>query len=257
MNYRNAVSITMALLLIFGICSMTVGQDNATSGFPIKLMPNIFHQQANALGKRLKTAGQEQTIYVGQLFDKDGKSSPARVVHQLPGLVRLEGFKGQRGAISFDGKKSHGITSRQSDESILEIFTSDFPEGMFASVQNGAAVRLLGRGFGPDPNAVSSYTGPRYDIYEVTAPVPCREDQLTRLKRYYFDTNTGLMQSVRYNESSGSSLVKRETRFSVWGNIDGSAYPARIDHYANGQLVFTFISEAITDQAATNQTIFQ
>jgi hypothetical protein len=258
MTYRNVVSVMIVALLIFGICSTTAGQNNDPniSGLPMGWIPSIFGQQAASLGKRLRTTGKEKTVYRGQLFDKDGKSTPARVVHQLPGLIRLEGFKGQGGPISFDGKNSRGITSRRSDEGLLEIFTTDFPEGLFDSAQKGAAVRLLGRGFGPDPGLEPSYTGPRYDIYEVTGSVRCREDQLMRLKRYYFDTSTGLLQSTRYYDRSVSPPVKMETRFSVWGNIDGSAYPARIDRYEGGQLVFTFIAEDIAGGASSDLAIF-
>jgi hypothetical protein len=258
MTYRNAASVAMLVLLVFGICSTISGQTTAkNSGAPIGPISNIVDQQIHALGKRIKTSGKEKTVYTGLLFDKDGKSTPARVIHQLPDLIRLEGFKGQGGPISFNGKKRYGISSRKKDESLLEIFTSDFPEGMLDALQNGAAVRLLGRGFGPAPSVTPGYTGPRYDIYEVAATVNCREDQLMRLKRYYFDTNSGLLQSTRYTDGSGSSAVKMETRYSVWGTIDGSAYPARIEHYENGQLIFTFIAESIAGEASADSSIFQ
>jgi hypothetical protein len=257
MTYRNAVSITTIVLLILGVCGMAAGQNSSDeSGTPIGVISNIFSHQAKALGKRMSIAGKERTVYAGQLFDKGGKSTPVRVIHQLHGLIRLEGFKENGGVISFDGEKSHGITSRKSDESLLEVFAADFPEGMFDSVQNGGAIRFLGRGFGPDPNTVPNYGGPRYDIYEVSSSVRCRQDQLTRLKRYFFDTNTGLLQRTQYYDRSGSSTVKVETRFSVWGSLDGSAYPARIDHYEDGQLVFTFISESIMGEASADNAIF-
>jgi hypothetical protein len=257
MTYRNAVSIAMVVLLFFGIAGTTSGQNgDKNPGSPMGQISNIFGQQVHALGKRVQINGKEKTIYTGQLYDKEGRSTPARVIHQLPGLIRLEGFKGQGSPISFDGKKSHGVSSSKSDEIFLEIFSSDFPEGLLDSVQKGAAIRLLGRGFGPSPSATQAYTGPRYDIYEVSAPVQCRQDQLTRLKRYLFDTNTGLLQRTQYYDRSGSSTVKMETRFSVWGNIDGSAYPARIDHYEDGQLIFTFISESITGETSADNAIF-
>jgi hypothetical protein len=257
MTYRNAVSVTTIVLLIFGMYTMASGQIiSKESGMPMGVISNIFSQQAKALGKRMSVTGKERTIYTGQLFDKGGKSTPARIIHQLHGLIRLEGFKENGGVISFDGKKSHGVTSRKSDESLLEVFAVDFPEGMFDSAQNGGAIRFLGRGFGPDPNTVPKYAGPRYDIYEVSSSVRCRQDQLMRLKRYLFDTNTGLLQRTQYYDHSGPSTVKVETRFSVWGDIEGSAYPARIDHYEDGQLIFTFISESITGEASADNAIF-
>lgn len=258
---RRHLSVFLAAVLIAAGISVTAnGQSKETksvSSSGIRGVPGIFHQQAKALGLRLNTPGKEMTVYSGQVFDRDGKSSPARVVHQMPGLVRLEGFKEGGAALSFDGRQGKGITNRKSDESLIETFLADFPEGLFASVQNGAAVRLIGRGFGPDPRLQPDYKGVRYDIYDVVDTVRCREDQLTRSKMYYFDSRTGLLQSVRYYDRSISPPVRIETRFSEWGTIDGSAYPALIEHFEGGKLVFTFIAEQIEGGAAIDETNFE
>jgi hypothetical protein len=259
MKCHKPILIPVCLSLILGLCSAANSQDRSAQikGRPLSPVPGMFYGPLNSLGRRLLMSGKERTVYRGQLLDGAGNASPARVIHQLPGLVRLEGFRAQAAVLSFDGQNEHGITSRKSDEALLEIFTMDLAEGMLSSVQNGAAVRLLGRGFGPDPSWQPAYTGPRYDIYEVTGPIQCRQDQLTRMKLYYFDSSTGLLQSTRYYDRSVSPPFKIETRFSLWGNIDGSAYPARIDHYEGGQLVFTFIAEDIAGGASVDQADFQ
>jgi hypothetical protein len=171
-------------------------------------------------------------------------------------LIRLEGFKNKGAVLSFDGHRGNGITSRKEDEALMEVFVMDYSEGMLASVQQGEAVRLIGRGFGPDPRLVPDYKGPRYDIYEVTGPVRCRQDQLVRSKLYYFDSATGLLQSTRYYDRSVKPPVKIETRFSNWGDIEGSAYPARVDHYEGGKLVFSFIAESIEGGASIDKANF-
>ncbi len=169
----------------------------------------------------------------------------------------MEGFKPQGAIVSFDGQRANGITLRKNDEALIESFIMDLPEGLFVSVQQGAAVRLIGRGFGPDPQVAPDYTGPRYDIYEVTGTVRGRQDELIRSKLYYFDSRTGLLQSTRYYDRSISPPVKIETRFSVWGDINGSVYPARIDHYEGGQLIFTFLAESIDGGPSIDQANFR
>jgi hypothetical protein len=247
MRFQRIIFIAAVMLLICGLCNAISSEDKAPqiANNPIGHVPGMFLHQLTALGKRLKVSGNEKTVYSGQLFDKAGNSSHARIVHQLPGLIKLEGFKGQGSVLSFDGQRARGITSRKSDEALLEIFSIDYPEGMFISLQQGAALRVIGRGFGPDPRIEPDYKGPRYDIFEVTNSVASRQDQSVRSKLYYFDSQTGLLQSTRYYDRSVSPPVKMETRFSGWGTIDGSAYPAKIEHYEGGKLVFTFIAESI------------
>jgi hypothetical protein len=138
----------------------------------------------------------------------------------------------------------------------MEVFVMDSAEGMFESMKSGAAVRFLGRGFGPDPRIDPDYSGPRYDIYEVAAPVRCRQDKLVRTKMYYFDTATRLLQSTRYFDSSVSPAIRIETRYSEWGEKDGSRYPARIAYYVGEKLQFEFIAESISGEESVDKAQF-
>src|SRR5258705_4131130 len=85
----------------------------------------VAHQEA-ALGGRVKSEGKEQTIYVGEIEDAQGKRSPVQVRHQLPTLVRLEGFSRDR-VLSFDGERTTGVVTKD-DETAIEVFAMDVPE---------------------------------------------------------------------------------------------------------------------------------
>ena len=263
MSVRHTLLILTILLLTAGLCATASGQNGngngngrGNSNSKSNRIPNMFRRHFDALGKRVKPNCKEKTIYSGELFDNRGGSTNARVILQFPGMVKLEGFKDNGASLSFDGERSHGVTS-QEDEALLETFLIDFPEGMLASIQSGAAVRIMGRGFGPDPKLIPDYSGPRYDIYEVTGEIYCRQDQTKRTKRYYFDSKTGLLQSTRYVNRAVNPPSKIETRFSVWGNNDGSAYPARIDHYEAGQLKYTFIATEIRGEEPGDSASFE
>jgi hypothetical protein len=117
----------------------------------------------------------------------------------------------------------------------------DTLEGLVYAARTGGAVRLLGRSFGPDSRIDPKYEGPRYDIYEVFAPVRTRQDRQIRMRRYYFDSSTGLLASTRYADASFSPPLKVETRFSNWQEVDGSVYPGRIERYENGNVAFSFV----------------
>jgi len=245
MKFRLRTLMTLSLIwAVFG--NMLPAQIRSTeiSG-PFDYIPNVAQRQLAVLGDRMRVSGKELTIYTGEVVDANGNRSPAQVIHQLPGLVRLAGFKPGQAVVSFDGQRASGVISSD-DELLLETFVMDMPEGMLASIQASAAVRLLGSGFGPDPRNTPKYGGARYDIFDVTSAVRSRSDRVTRSRLYYFDSLTGLLQSTRYYDRSRPTPVKLETRFSEWRNIDGSTYPGRVDRYERGQRVLSFIVNAIT-----------
>lgn len=208
-------------------------------------MPSEVRGQIAALGERARVAGREQSLYSGEFVDAAGNRSAARLVHQAPGLVRLHGFTGAGSVLSFDGANASAALTRNR-EVLLETFILDMPEGMLSSLQQGASVRLLGRRFGPDPRKAPNYAGPRYDIYEVMAHVRTRANPVARIKRYYFDSKTGLLARVRYSDATVSPAVNVETRFSGWTNVAGSAYPGGIERYENGRLVFSFNTATVS-----------
>jgi len=249
MKIRYSISTLLALFMIAVVCNGQ--QADGKSGSEIKSAifsrsaPAMFNKQFNALGKRMKDKGKERTLYEGLHIDASGREMPARVTHQRTGQLRMEGIKGQDSVLSYDGESSYGITSSRQDESLIELFVSDTPEGMFTAIQNGAAVQFLGGGFGPDPEKEPNYTGPRFDIYEVIAPIVGSNDNTMQRKKYYFDSESGLLHSTRYYDRSVSPPIKIETRFSYWGNIEGSEYPAQIERYEDGRRTFFFIANKI------------
>jgi hypothetical protein len=266
MRLQKIYPVLIAFLALCVCRGIMAGQDTADKlpANPTNRIPGLASKHLMALGKRMHSIGKEKTTYAGQLFDKDGNSVSARVVHDLYGLVQLEGFGNKGESISYDGvttrvsvkgnKDKDAVT--QKEEDLLEVFVTDTVEGMMDSLRNDAAVRFLGNGFGPDPRVEPDYKGPRYDIYEVTIPVRCRKDQVVRTKRYYFDNKSGLLLSTRYYDRSGKTPIKLETRYSAWGDIDGSKYPARIEHYVDGKLQFDFIAESIRGDASGDKSAF-
>jgi hypothetical protein len=215
------------------------GQGAIPSNSVFGALPSAVTPLVAALGERAHVSGQERTIFVGQYVDASG-NRPARVTYQIPGLVQLDGFRPGSARVTFDGERSYGVVTRL-DDAFLETFVMDTTEGMLVSARRGAGMRLLGRHFLPNPKNFQRYTGPRYDIFEVIAPVRSRNDQLVRLKRYYFDSRTGLLIRTRYRDLTTTPTVTVETRFTGWRNLDGSAYPERIDRYENGRPIFSFV----------------
>lgn len=198
-----------------------------------------FQPHLVALGDRVRRPGKELTVMNGEFVDAAGNRSSARLTHQVPNLVRLEGFK-QRGVLTFDGQSSHGSAALSAvDEDIIETFAEDLPEGLFDGVQRGSALRVLGRGF----RSKSSSTAAAFDVFELMGSGATRNDRRVRAKRFFFDSRTALLTSTRYQDARGTRI---EVRFSGWGQINGSTYPQKIERYENGRLIFSFAVASVS-----------
>lgn len=204
-----------------------------------KAMPSDLMRPVAALGARMRIAGKEESVFEGQFVDATGQKKALRVIHQISGVVRIES-PADKTSLSFDGDATQGIRDHDS-ESLVDTFVSDSTEGMIYAVRSGASLQLLGRGFVSDSKR-SDPQVPRYDIYDVTSPDRTNKTSGFRTRLYYFDSQTGLLASTRYTDRNGTAV---ETRFSGWGQVDGSMYPSRIDRYENARLVFSFVAGTV------------
>jgi hypothetical protein len=233
----------IAVLVLFPKSAWTqealIRQRDVLASVP-KAMPSDLMGPVAALGARMRIAGKEESVFEGQFVDATGRKKALRVVHQISGVVRIESPV-DKTSLSFDGDVTQGIRDRDG-ESLVDTFVLDSPEGMIYAIRNGASMQLLGRGFVSDSKR-SDPQVPRYDIYEVTSPDRTNKTSGFRRRLYYFDSQTGLLASTRYTDRDGAAV---ETRFSGWGQVDGSMYPSRIERYENGHLSFSFVAGTVT-----------
>jgi hypothetical protein len=258
---RRLKKATLVFATLIGmLCPLLSGQDHRSPaqreslGSATVALPGDLLVQVRAVGDRMARPGKEATLLEGQLLGL-GTPMKVQVLHQLSGMVRIDGLS-KGGPLTFDGNTPRGL-SGPVDQSLLEAFVMDSVEGMIHAARTGAHVRLIGRGFGPDPRINREYEGVRYDIYEVIAPDRSRQDRKLTMKRYYFDSSTGLLLSTRYSDQSYSPPLKVETRFSNWDQGNGSAYPKRIEHFENGNLIFSFVVSTASSQSRQNITKFR
>lgn len=248
----SALMICMLVSLLFakiGLAQDAVTRKRDELASVPKTVPPDMMQQVQVLGSRMRTAGKEESVFEGQLIDSQGQQKAIRVIQKISGVVRIESLE-DKTTLSFDGEVTQGIKDHDG-ESLLDTFVLDSPESMIYSVRSGASMQLLGRGFVADAKR-SDPQAPRYDIYEVAFPDRTNKGSGLRVRRYYFDSQTGLLASTRYTDRTGISV---ETRFSGWGQVDGSAYPSRIEHYENGRLSFAFVAATVAARAKPDSAI--
>jgi len=239
-------ALVLVLLVVVLPSSHARQRTNVEAASPhlLRNLPTALNPHTAALGDRVLVPGKEKTVLTGQFVDETGKSSAVRLTLQLPGLVRLEGLTPDGPPLTFDGE-TRSLRNSHREEAILETFTSDTAEGMLSAIKEGAAVQLIARRVGPGTSKRQDNASPPYDIYEVSAPIRSSATGLERLKRYFFDSETGLLASTQYLDETFSPPMGVETRFSNWRSGDGSAYPERIERLENGHQVFSLIVTTI------------
>jgi hypothetical protein len=230
----------------------TQGKSTRVDYASLQRLPSTFRRHVEVLGKRATEKDREETEFAGVFTDEFGKSDQARVFQLLSGEVVLEGLKDQK-TLVFDGKNSFGETDRR-DRALLETFALDTVEGLLASIAGGAALQVLGFGFGPNSRDNPDYAGPRYDIYDVTVPNRTRADRALSSRRYFFDSASGVLVRTRYLDQSVGRGVEVETRFSDWKSIEGSLYPGRVERFEDGKRLFTFQTTAIRNGPRTHSS---
>ncbi len=214
-------------------------------------LPAPLSPHAAALGDRALFAGKETTVLAGQFVDETGKTATVRLTLQPPELLRLEGLTAGGPPLIFDrGTRNYQRT--RNEEALLETFTEDTAEGMLAAIREGAAIQLVARRVGPDPSKRQAAASPPHDIYEISEPVHSGAADVERLKRYFFDSETGLLDSTQYTDETVSPPIEVETRFANWRLVDGSAYPGRIERLENGRTVFSLTVDSVAASPGGN-----
>ena len=255
MRRQSGQRFTFLVFLIASVSSSpTHGQKRGGYEPPIVLnvLPSALTSHAEALGGRVLVPGKERTTFEGELVNEHGERRRMRVTVQLPSMVRIDGLSPDARAVVFDG--SNATTTTRLEEQLIEIFSSDLAETMLASIRDGAAIHLLGRNIRSE--SADGHEATFYDIYEWAGAVPFRGMQQERLKRYSFDSATGLLALTEYLDESFSPPVKAETRFSNWRSVDGSVYPGVIDHLENGRSVFSWTAREVAALHRENSKTF-
>ena len=207
------------------------------------------------MGDRLQVEGKERLDLVGVLTRAGQSAVAVRILWEFPGKVRLEKRLGDEpdpskdDLLVYDGagnlRKKRG-TASLSDQDLIEMLVHDSVEGFFIGQLEGFATRFLGSRY-HRVDAEGNAVGPDYDIYEVINQVRLLRRPLRQRKLYYFNSDTALLERVRYRLSAerGRGAVKVSVEVSDWGEVYGQLIPGTVVRYENGvEVVKLEIQEA-------------
>jgi hypothetical protein len=197
-----------------------------------------------ALGDRLEKPGRERLTVTGALSRaKESQPEEVAAVFEFPDRLRLTIQEGiQTRVITFDGEQatSAGDPLDAAERDLIETLVYGTAEHFFTTQMQGQATRLLGSRFRIDDGSSVDYSGPYYDVYRVTEQIKTSAEQREQQKLYYFNSETLLLERVRYEINRNGSTVKVEERLGDWTREQGQQVTRRIERFENGEPVFVF-----------------
>ena len=196
------------------------------------------------MGDRLEVMGKERLDLVGVLTRAGQSPVGVRILWEFPGKVRLEKRLGSEPdpnkdeLLVYDGagnlRKKRG-TAASADQDLIEMLVHDSVEGFFIGQLEGFATRFLGSRYHRVDES-GNRVGPDYDIYEVINQVRVPGRPLRQRKLYYFNSDTALLERVRYRLSP--ERVRGEVEVSVevshWGEVFGQLIPGKMVRFEDG-----------------------
>src|SRR5258708_7457743 len=200
-----------------------------------------------AFGDRLEKPGKERLTMTGTLAHARVTQAVILIL-EFPDHLRIEaGNIGPHQITTFNGKAAAKVGGPldQSEQDLIETLVNDTAEHFFAGQMEGRATRCLGRRFRADDGATPNYTGPYYDLYEVSDQINSATDTRIQSKTFYFDSNGLLLQKVRYQILRNGVPVEVETRISDWQPAQGQQIPRRVVRLENDQPVMALTITAL------------
>jgi hypothetical protein len=203
---------------------------------PGGLMPPL-RGALRVMGDRLQRPGKERLTLAGTLT-LDGEATEFALVSEFPGKLRLVLAGGGRGrhVLVFDERDGDRGAAEGRDADLLETLAFDTAEHFFEGQSRGLGTRLLGTRFRDDggPGGGESF----YDIYQVGESVGVGRAPRLRSKLYLVNSDTQLLERVRYEDGGGAEATRVEVAFE-WQQIDGQRVPRRVTRTVDGKTILT------------------
>lgn len=191
-----------------------------------------------ALGNRLEEPGKERLTLGGMLERAGEQPVPFAAISEFPDRLQFTTQSGlQARTITYDGKAAHvvgGVLST-TDQGLIESLVNDTAEHFFAVQLQGTPTRHLGNRFRADDGSTENYAGPFYDIFSMLESVTAESVTRSQPKFYYFNSETHLLESVKYQISRNGQTIDVETAFSSWQRVQDQQVAHRIVRSENGQ----------------------
>ena len=221
-----------------------------------RLWPQLRYA-SEVLGDRLEKPGKERLILIGALrrASKNNENRPTRLILEFPDRLRLEEQDGVTVYNNDDFASSNGVMKKNEQDEV-ESLLFDFVDHFFAAQMQGAATRFLGSRYRLDDGKDSQYAGPFYDLYQVTDRIAVEKKVREQPKLYFFNSDTLLLERVRYQVERDGAPIRVEVLISGWRKVDGQQIPNNITRTEDGAPVLSFSINSAAVGIKQNDGIF-
>lgn len=199
-----------------------------------------------ALGDRLERPGKERVTTTGAISRAGGGDPvPFALELEFSGRLLIE-LRGRR-VVDFDERPGVGARPDLSEEdaALVETLAYDTAERFFSLQARGAATRFIGSRFRLDDGSDASYPGPYYDIYQVNESVRAGAGERSQAKLFYLNSDTLLVERVRYGVVREGRQVNVEVTLGDWRQVAGQQVPGRVVRTEDGEVVLTVTLDSI------------
>jgi hypothetical protein len=248
-----------------------VNQDSTVASPTVVTATNTYVRRAylqprlydilNIYGDRLEKPGKERLILTGTLTRRGRNTDTQfRMVTEIPNRFRLEEQIGSQLRVTgFDGDNGWAIGTAfgRADQEIIETLSFDSFEHFFFGQMQGLATRFLGSRFRLDDGTASDYRGPFYDIYQVSDQVRISNNLRQQPKLFYINSDTLLLERVRYQTIASCSKVNVEIRIAGWQKVNGQQLPGSITRIENDIPILTMKITSAVMSSLTMDNIFK
>jgi hypothetical protein len=203
-----------------------------------------LHSALDAYGDRLEKPGKERMIAVGTLINAnttDNEKVPVRLVSEFPDKLRIEKRRGNKiDTTIFDGKEKVkiGDTLGPQEEEELEALAFDSIDHFMAAHMLGKPLRFLGDRFHLDDGTTVNYTGPYYDIYQITEQqfdANNNNKGAVQQKLYFFNSDTHKLERITYKKGT----VRVAVELAGWQKMNGQVIPTSLTRFEDGRPIIT------------------
>lgn len=264
------LAVASTLLVVFTVRALWIKPSFSTKQIIATVLPSPLYVQRgrmgsklgyalNILGDRLQRPGKERLILLGTLQRQNNPQAiPFRLFLELPRQMRLEEQGTQARVIVYDGSKSSvlGDSLSEADQDTIETIAFDSADGFFLGQMQGVATRALGTRFRFDNNKTTSYSGPFYDIYQVSDRINLGSVARIQPKQFYFNSDTLLLERVHYQIERNGKPIKVEVQINGWQQSNGQQFHTSITRMENGVSTLTIAITSATVTSRQNDGIF-
>ncbi len=212
------------------------------------------------LGDRLEKPGKERLTLTGT-FSRSGDAQPGTfvMIAEFPDRLRFTLQQGvQTRVITFNGQqaKALGRSLEAAERDLIETLAYDTAEHFFSMRVLGQPMQFLGSRFSINERLSANNTGPYYDLYQIGDLIKPSPDLRQQAKIYYFNSDTLLLERVRYKINSGGSEVLVEVLIGDWRNEHTNQIARRIERIENGKSVFVLTIGSVGLSTRVDDGIF-